>query len=95
LDAADDIVLAGETWVPDEQEQVEDRVHRASDVKHQVDCWYLRTKGTVEEAIANTNVEKAESNHVVLDANRGLAFARKLQDERKGSKHGNKRSGGR
>jgi SNF2 family DNA or RNA helicase len=74
LDAADDIVIMDETWVPDEQEQVEDRVHRASNVTHQVDVWYVRANGTVEEAIAKANFGKAESNHVVLDANRGLAF---------------------
>ncbi len=76
LDAADDIVLMDETWVPDDQEQVEDRVHRASNVEHQVDVWYIRTRDTIEEGIADTNRTKAESNHVVLDAQRGLAFAR-------------------
>ena len=75
LDAADDIVLMDETWVPDEQEQVEDRVHRASNVLHNVDCWYIRTKGTIEETIAKTNEDKAYNNHVVLDAQRGLDFA--------------------
>jgi SNF2 family DNA or RNA helicase len=75
LDAADDIVIADETWVPDEQEQVEDRVHRASNVEHQVDVWYLRTKGTIEEEIAQANASKAENNHVVLDSQRGIAFA--------------------
>jgi SNF2 family DNA or RNA helicase len=75
LDAADDMVIMDETWVPDEQEQVEDRVHRASNVKHQVDIWYVRSKGTIEEDIAKTNATKAESNHIVLDAKRGLRFA--------------------
>lgn len=75
LDAADDMVIMDETWVPDDQEQVEDRVHRASNVEHQVDIWYVRTKETIEEGIAATNMGKAESNHVVLDAQRGLRFA--------------------
>jgi SNF2 family DNA or RNA helicase len=75
LDSADDIVLMDETWTPDEMEQVEDRVHRASNVKHQVDVWYVRSKETVEEGIAAVNAIKAESNHVVLDAQRGLQFA--------------------
>lgn len=83
LDAADDIVLLDETWVPDDQEQVEDRVHRASNVEHQVDVWYVRSKGTVEEAIAAVNIEKGESNHVVLDAQRGLEFARSLITDEK------------
>lgn len=75
LDSADDIVLMDETWVPDEQEQVEDRVHRASNVKHQVDVWYIRTKDSIEEGIAKTNADKAMANHIVLDAQRGLKFA--------------------
>jgi SNF2 family DNA or RNA helicase len=75
LDAADDIVLLDETWVPDEAEQVEDRVHRASNVTHQVDVWYVRSRGSIEEQIAQLNAGKAESNHVVLDAQRGLRFA--------------------
>jgi SNF2 family DNA or RNA helicase len=75
LDAADDMVIMDETWVPDDQEQVEDRVHRASNVEHQVDVWYVRTKGTIEEGIAKMAGEKAMSNHVVLDAQRGLKFA--------------------
>jgi SNF2 family DNA or RNA helicase len=75
LDAADDIVLLDETWVPDDQEQVEDRVHRASNVTHQVDVWYVRTKGTIEEDIAKANEDKAMNNHVALDAQRGLRFA--------------------
>lgn len=75
LDAADDMVIMDETWVPDDQEQLEDRVHRASNVEHQVDVWYVRTKGTIEEGLAQTNADKALSNHVVLDAQRGLRFA--------------------
>lgn len=75
LDAADDIVIMDETWVPDDQEQVEDRVHRASNVEHQVDVWYVRTEDTIEANIARTNEDKAVNNHVVLDAQRGLQFA--------------------
>lgn len=77
LDAADDVVIMDETWVPDDQLQVEDRVHRASNVTHNVDVWYVRTLGTVEEDIAQATESKAESNHIVLDAQRGLEFARR------------------
>ncbi len=89
LDAADDMVIMDETWVPDDQEQVEDRVHRASNVEHQVDVWYIRTKGTVEEDIASTNATKAYSNHEVLDSERALRFAA----ERFGTVIVNKRKG--
>lgn len=78
LDAADDIVIMDETWVPDEQEQVEDRVHRASDVKHQVDVWYVRTRNSIEEYIAKVSGSKSYSNHLALDSQRGLAYARSL-----------------
>lgn len=75
LDAADDVVIMDETWVPDDQLQVEDRVHRASNVKHQVHVWYVRAEDSIEEMIAEANFAKAESNFVMLDARRGLEFA--------------------
>lgn len=75
LDAADDVVIMDETWVPDDQLQVEDRVHRASNVKHQVNVWYVRAEDSIEERIAAANFAKAESNFVMLDARRGLEFA--------------------
>jgi SNF2 family DNA or RNA helicase len=75
LDAADDVVIMDETWVPDDQLQVEDRVHRASNVKHQVHVWYVRAEESIEEKIAEANFAKAENNFVMLDARRGLEFA--------------------
>lgn len=76
LDAADGLIVHDETWVPDEQEQLEDRVHRASRTDHQVDIWYPRSDETLEEQIMAANIDKAVNNHVALDAQRGLAFAR-------------------
>jgi SNF2 family DNA or RNA helicase len=75
LDAADDVVIMDETWVPDDQLQVEDRAHRASNVKHQVNIWYVRAEDTIEEMIAEANFAKAENNFVMLDERRGLEFA--------------------
>lgn len=75
LDAADDVVIMDETWVPDDQLQVEDRAHRASNVEHQVHIWYVRGEDTIEEMIAEANFTKAESNFVMLDKRRGLEFA--------------------
>jgi SNF2 family DNA or RNA helicase len=75
LDSADDVVIMDETWVPDDQLQVEDRVHRASNVKHQVHVWYVRAEESIEEMIAKANFAKAENNFVMLDARRGLEFA--------------------
>lgn len=76
LDAADDVVIMDETWVPDDQLQVEDRVHRASNIKHQVHVWYVRAEDTIEAQIAEANFTKAEANFTMLDARRGLEFAR-------------------
>lgn len=75
LDAADDMIVNDETWVPDEQEQVEDRAHRTSRTDHQVNVWYPRSDESIESEIAADNMDKAESNHVVLDATRGMRFA--------------------
>ena len=85
LDSADDIIIHDETWVPDESEQAEDRCHRASNVDHQLDVWYPRSEDTIESDIAEANEAKAINNHVVLDAKRGLAYARKHLQQ-KGSK---------
>jgi len=75
LDAADDVVIMDETWIPDDQLQVEDRAHRASNVKHQVHVWYVRAEDSIEEMIAEANFAKAENNFVMLDKRRGLEFA--------------------
>jgi SNF2 family DNA or RNA helicase len=58
-----------ETWNPDDQEQAEDRCHRASRI-HQVTCYYLRTKNTIEEYIYKINLMKSEVNWTVLDLKR-------------------------
>ena len=77
LDAADDLVFLDETWIPDDQEQVEDRIHRASRM-HQVTIHYLRSLGTVEENIALTTGSRERVIKKLLDGERGVGFARKL-----------------
>jgi SNF2 family DNA or RNA helicase len=77
LDAADDLVFLDETWIPDDQEQVEDRIHRASRL-HQVTIHYLRALGTVEEAIALTTGSRERTTKLLLDGERGVGFAKKL-----------------
>lgn len=72
LDAADDIVIMDETRVPDDQEQVEDRVHRTSRVDHQVNVWYVRARDTIEEATLSTNETKDTLNRRILDVRRGV-----------------------
>lgn len=87
LDAADDVVIIDETWNPDDQIQVEDRVHRTSRTDHYVNVTYVRARGTIEEDIAAANEYKDQLQHSILDAARGIEWARakygaKLAEER-------------
>lgn len=77
LDAADDLVFLDETWIPDDQEQVEDRIHRVSRM-HQVTIHYLRSLGTIEEAIALTTGSRERITKRLIDGERGVSFAKKL-----------------
>lgn len=77
LDAADDLVFLDETWIPDEQEQVEDRIHRVSRM-HQVTIHYLRTLGTIEENIALTAGGRERLTKMLIDGQRGVGFAKAL-----------------
>lgn len=69
LPAADTVVFFDETWNPDDQEQAEDRCHRASKTS-QVTIHYLRSIGTIEHHIWSTTKNKANTNWDVLDARR-------------------------
>jgi SNF2 family DNA or RNA helicase len=75
LDAADTVVFMDETWVPDDQEQAEDRCHRASR-NHQVNIYTIRTKHTIEEYIHMRTKSKQNVNRIILDLRRaGLRAA--------------------
>jgi SNF2 family DNA or RNA helicase len=76
LDMADDLVMLDETWVPDDQEQVEDRIHRTSRVSHQVNIYYVRSLETVEQAIMHSVSIKDETQKRVLDGSRGIDYAK-------------------
>jgi SNF2 family DNA or RNA helicase len=86
LDAADDVVIADQTFIPDEQEQVEDRAHRVSR-NHNVTIWNLASLGTIDETIAQLNVERGEAISSILDSQRGVTYAKtlvsKLKEKRK------------
>lgn len=77
LDRADDIVILDETFVPDDQEQVEDRVHRISR-NHNVTVHYVRSLGTIEESIARKTHGRETNIKQVLDGERGVDFARQI-----------------
>lgn len=71
LDKASTVIFLDETWVPDDQEQAEDRVHRGSRF-HQVMVHYLRSKGSIEEYIAEQVRAKQDINDLILDIRRKM-----------------------
>lgn len=77
LDAADDVVICDQTWVPDDQEQVEDRAHRLSRM-HNVTIWNLASLGTIDEDVATTNAEREDAIMGILDRQRGISYVKTL-----------------
>jgi SNF2 family DNA or RNA helicase len=69
LDRASNVFILDETWDPDDQEQAEDRCHRASRI-HQVTVYYFRTRDSIEEMIAEVTGTKFARNVRVLDGRR-------------------------
>ena len=78
LDAyCSELVEIDETWVPDDQEQVEDRIHRVSRI-HQVTIYRLTTLGTIDERIRAITEDKDMIQKTILDGRRGVNFAKLL-----------------
>ena len=72
LDAyCDEVIIIDETWTPDDQEQLEDRIHRVSRI-HQVTVYYLRAKDSIDEYIAAKTLSKDTIQKEVLDGRRGV-----------------------
>lgn len=65
LNESEAIIFMDETWVPDEQDQAEDRNRNNS-----ADIYYIRTKNTIEEYVLDTNIGKRSVNDIVLDIHR-------------------------
>lgn len=81
LDAADDLVLLDETYIPDDQEQVEDRIHRVSRM-HNVTIHYLKMLDTVEEEIAWLTAAREDVMRYILDGHRGVETAQKIYERK-------------
>src|SRR5262249_44931068 len=69
LDRADSVHILDETWVPDDQEQLEDRIHRIPRI-HNVTVYKYRSHGTIEEYIMNVNFDKYNINRDILELRR-------------------------
>lgn len=81
LDAcADDVVFFDETHIPDDQEQVENRIHRMSRI-HQVNVWYLRSLGSIDEAICRITGAREVVTKGRLDGSRGVEVMRQMLEE--------------
>ncbi len=74
VDKADSMHVIDETWDPDDQVQLEDRIHRASRM-HQVTIYNYRTKDTIEEAIEAIGINKAITAATILDVHRKIKKA--------------------
>lgn len=78
----DELFFMDETYVPDDQEQVEGRIHRVSRI-HNVMIHYLYARGSIDERIAASNIGKDEVQKILLDGRRGVEFAIRLLKETK------------
>lgn len=80
LDAADVMVIDDETWVDDEQEQLEGRIDNRNPERKIVPrtYYYLRSLGTVDESIARNNAEAKAKGKRLMDGIKPAELARKL-----------------
>jgi SNF2 family DNA or RNA helicase len=69
LDMVENVHILDETWVPDDQEQLADRAVNTSRM-HQIGVYVYRSKNTVEQQIAELNIEKGKINTNILDIRR-------------------------
>jgi SNF2 family DNA or RNA helicase len=77
LDAADDVVICDQTWIPDDQLQIENRAYRVSRYHH-VNIWYLASLNTIDEDIAVLNNQREGAIFSVLDKQRGVSLVKAL-----------------
>lgn len=75
LDMADSVHFIDTSWAPDDDEQAEDRAHRASRI-HQVRIYRYLAVGTIDEYKAITSIDKAEAHAHILDVRRELLKAK-------------------
>jgi SNF2 family DNA or RNA helicase len=77
LDIADDLIMLDLPYDPDKLEQIEDRIHRASNM-HKVTIWHLLSKSSIDQAIAEKSTDRRIETRTLLDGARGIDFSRKV-----------------
>jgi SNF2 family DNA or RNA helicase len=80
LDAADEMHMMDEDPDPGVNEQMEDRIHRASR-NHKVVIYYYRTEGTIDYLAAHNTEYRRRLQQAVLDGRRGVADQRAIESE--------------
>jgi SNF2 family DNA or RNA helicase len=76
LDAwADEMFLLDETFIADDQVQVEGRINNRSGRVAPRTWWYLRTEDTIAQDVASNNYEQHTLQHNLLDGRRGVETA--------------------
>jgi SNF2 family DNA or RNA helicase len=85
LDAADDMIILDETHIPDDQEQLEDRINNRRPEERVATrrFWYLKSLGTIDEAVARVNIQRDKSQKRILDERRGVAYLREVVETAK------------
>lgn len=77
LDRADDLIMFDSPYDPDRVEQIEDRIHRASNM-HKVTIWTLISVGTIDQAIMEKMNKRYKVTRRVLDGARGIQFEKDI-----------------
>lgn len=88
LTQADSVHILDETWVPDDQEQAEDRAHRGDDKtmdKDEVRVYLYRSKNSIEEYIQKLVADKQLNNKTVLDLRRRMQADLEKAEQEKAS----------
>lgn len=80
LDAADEMHMMDEDPDPGVNEQMEDRIHRASRM-HKVVIYYYRTEGTVDYMAAHSVEYRRKLQHAVMDGRRGIDDLRTMMTQ--------------
>jgi hypothetical protein len=84
LDRASSVHMLDETWVPDNQEQMENRATATTQEAIDRGCgvYYYRTRNTVESAIQKKVAGKAMNNHTILDLRREMKRQAEQEERR-------------
>jgi ATP-dependent DNA helicase len=75
LDAADDLIMLDSPYDPDRIEQIEDRVHRASNMHH-VTIWNVIAVDSIDQAIMEKVSKRYKVTRQIMDGSRGIEFGR-------------------